>query len=61
MNYRFIFNMIGKVLKVEGYLLLLPTLVSALYWEKSFFALGGSSVITFLVGLLLTLISKQNS
>ena len=61
MNYRFIFNMIGKVLKVEGYLLLLPTLVSALYWEKAFFALGGSSVITFLVGLLLTLISKQNS
>ncbi|MDY4676110.1 MAG: TrkH family potassium uptake protein [Candidatus Borkfalkiaceae bacterium] len=61
MNYRFIFNLIGKVLKAEGLLLLLPTLVSALYWEKAFFYLGGSAVVIFLIGTLLTCLCRHHS
>lgn len=61
MNYRFIFNMIGKVLKVEGLLLLLPTLTSALYRETAFFYLGGSAIVTYLVGTLLAYFCKPTS
>lgn len=60
MNHRFIFNMIGKVLKAEGLLLLLPTLVSALYWEKAFFYLGGSAIGIYLFGTLLAFFCKPN-
>lgn len=61
MNYKFIFNMIGKVLKAEGLLLLLPTLVSALYWEKAFFYLGGSAVGIYILGTLITCFCKPSS
>jgi len=61
MNHRFIFNMVGKVLKAEGLLLILPTVVSALYWEKAFFYLGGSAVLIYLFGTLLAYFCKPNN
>lgn len=61
MNYRMIFNLLGKVLKVEGILLLLPTLVAVIYGETCVFALGGSAIGVFLLGLLLTSLIKPKS
>lgn len=58
MNYRMIFNMIGKVLKAEALLILLPAIVSALYLEQSFFAFAITAVLTFGVGFLLTKLCK---
>lgn len=61
MNYRMIFNMVGKVLKVEGILLILPTIVAALYAEQCAFALGGTAVGVFIMGFLLAKFLKPKS
>ncbi len=61
MNYRMIFKMVGRVLKVEGILLLLPTIVAALYAEQCAFSLGGTAAGVFIIGFLLAKFLKPKS
>ena len=63
MNYRMVFNITGKVLRIEAVLMLLPALVSVLYKEwLPAISFGATSAIVFVLGLLLVkLIKPKNS
>ena len=62
MNFKMIFNALGKVLKIEGILLLLPVITSMCYgeWNVCLFLLL-SSIISVILGFALTLIFKPNN
>ena len=63
MNYRIVLNTTGKVLRIEGVLMLLPVIVSLIYQEwLPLLAFGATAVGTFLIGFLLaTLVKPKNS
>ena len=53
MNYKMIFNTIGKVLVGAGILLLLPLIVAIVYLENSALHLLITALLTFGVGVIL--------
>jgi len=62
MNYRMVFNTTGKVLKIEGVLMLLPVIIALIYQQWiPLFAFGVSAVGTFLIGFLLSLLVKPKN
>ena len=58
MNRRIIFSMLGKILMVEGGLMLLPLICGLIYGEQSTIWFAITAVVTALVGLCVSLISK---
>ncbi len=59
MNYRMIGNIIGKMMGVEGLLLLIPALVSLIYREKSGFSFLIVSAVLFLIALIASRIKPK--
>lgn len=59
MNYRMIGNIIGKMMGVEGLLLLIPALVSLIYREKSGFSFLIVSAVLFLIALIASRIKTK--
>ena len=62
MNYRMVFNTTGKVLRVEGMLMLLPVIVSLIYREW-FTAISFASTMagTLIIGSLMAWLIKPKS
>ena len=62
MNRRMVLNTVGKILKIESFMLILPLIISLIYREinivVSFLI---SAIIAFAVGFLFTLISKPRT
>lgn len=58
MNRRIVLNILGRMLRLESALLLLPLAVSALYREKSIFAFLITAAISFVFGTVMKIISK---
>lgn len=62
MNYRMVFNTTGKVLCTCGALMLLPTVVSLIYGEwLTAISFSSTALITFAVGIILTLLLKPKT
>lgn len=62
MNYRMVFNVTGKVIKIEGFLLLLPTLVALCYSEwNAVFALSITACFAIILGFILSIICKPKN
>lgn len=61
MNRRMVLSTIGKILKIESILLLLPLIVSVIYKENSIFSFLITSAVTFILGTLATLIAKPRT
>ncbi len=62
MNRRMIFYMIGEIVILEGILLVLPLLVSFIYWEEtSIFAFSATIIAALLFGFLMTRLSKPSN
>ncbi len=60
MNYKIVFYMIGRILQIEGLLLVLPLLVSIIYSEKTYLAFLGTIFIALLFGFVLTRMFRKN-
>lgn len=60
MNISIILYIIGYVLKIEGILMLLPTVVGLIYGEAEYFTFLVCAVITMFVGLLLSFKKPKN-
>lgn len=60
MNYKSVLYMVGRILQIEGFLLLLPLIVSLIYNEACAFAFLLAVVIAFAIGFAVTRIFKQN-
>ncbi|MBR7100233.1 MAG: TrkH family potassium uptake protein [Clostridia bacterium] len=62
MNYRMVFNTIGKVLRIESILLLLPTVVAMIYteWWQAF-ALFITACIAFVLGMGMVFLCKPKN
>ena len=60
MNKKMILFTLGKLLKVEAVLLLLPLLVSLIYREKIAIVYAAVSALVFIVGLLLSWKKPKN-
>lgn len=58
MNRRMVLNILGRMLKVEAVLLLMPALVSAVYRESSIWPFLMTASFSFIIGILLQLLSK---
>ena len=50
MNYSIIFNIIGWVIKVEGFLMLFPALVALIYKENNIGIFFGCAAVYYAVG-----------
>ncbi|MCI9133625.1 MAG: TrkH family potassium uptake protein [Lachnospiraceae bacterium] len=61
MNYRMIIYMMGKMLGVEGVLLLIPCLVSAVYREETWLVFFATAVSLLLLSLLLSFRRPKNN
>ena len=61
MNERIILKMLGKLIQLEGILLILPTLLGVYYSEKSFFYLAVTAGGSIIVGSLIRLVPVKNS
>lgn len=61
MNYRLIFNLIGKVLLLETVLLLFPMITALSYGEFSSVAFAITAAISFILGLFLTLFVRPKN
>lgn len=61
MNLKMVFNMIGRMAKVEALLMLLPAAVSLIYKESSAYAFITVAVIAFAAGTVLTLVFKPKN
>ncbi len=61
MNYRMIIYMMGKMLGVEGVLLLIPCLVSAVYREETWLIFFATAVSLVLLSLLLSFRRPKNN
>ncbi len=61
MNYSIIFNIIGWVIKVEGFLMLFPALVALIYKENNIGIFFGCAAVYYAVGKLLTLKNPKDS
>ncbi len=60
MNFTIVRYVLGKVLLCEGALLLLPSLVSAIYRESALWALLGAAALCALLGLLLCAVKPKD-
>ena len=60
MNYRMIFKTLGKILSIEGILLIIPLILSLIYQENIFYAYLISMGLMLLVGLPLALLKPSN-
>ena len=60
MNFSIIFYIIGYVLKIEGYLMIIPALVGLFYRERQAYAFLICAGITLLLGLLMTQRKPKN-
>lgn len=60
MNFSIIFYIIGYVLKIEGILMLIPTLVGAIYREREAWAFLICAAGIFLLGYLITVKKPKN-
>lgn len=60
MNYRFIWNTIGNIMKMEAGLLVLPLIVSFLYRENTYIAFLIPMVLLFGIGFLLSMKKAKN-
>ena len=54
MNFKMIFQITGRVLKIQAYLMLLPVAVAVIYRERSGYAFLGVILFSLLLGHLLT-------
>lgn len=61
MNHRIIINTIGKLMQLEGVLLLFPTVTGAMFRERQFMSLAIVAVVSILIGGLLRLVKTENS
>ncbi|MBO7187622.1 MAG: TrkH family potassium uptake protein, partial [Clostridia bacterium] len=62
MNYKMVFNTVGKVLKVEAVLMVLPIIVSLIYTEwVALTAFLITALLTLILGLLFTLLLKPKN
>lgn len=61
MNYRLIFNLIGKVLLLETVLLLLPMVTALVYGEFSSVAFAITAAVSFILGLFLNLFVRPKN
>ncbi len=59
MNYKMIFNMVGKITLLEAILLLLPACVSIIYGESSFLAFLLTACLAAVLGVLLLIFTKS--
>ena len=50
MNRKVVFYQVGRLLQIEGYLLILPAIVSLIYLEKGIWSFLITSAITWLIG-----------
>ena len=60
MNRKMVAFFVGRVLRIEAALMLLPTLVSVIYLESEWIYLAAAVAISFLVGLLLSFRRPKN-
>ena len=60
MNFPIIIYIIGYVLKIEGLLMLIPTMVGAIYGEGVYFWYLVCAVATFVLGFLLSFKKPKN-
>ncbi|MFA6948673.1 MAG: potassium transporter TrkG, partial [Eubacteriales bacterium] len=58
MNLKMVFNMIGRMCKVEAALLLLPAIVSLIYSERCLWAFVITAALSLVFGFALTLIFR---
>ena len=61
MNHRIVLNNIGKLIRLEGMLLILPTLIGVFLQEKEFLALAVTAGSSIIVGTLLSRIKTKNT
>ena len=61
MNRKMVFNMVGKIVRLQAALLVLPLIVSLIYGEKCVFAFLITIGISLVVGFGLTLISRPKN
>lgn len=61
MNHRIVLNNIGKLIRLEGMLLILPTLIGVFLHEKEFLALAVTAGSSIIVGTLLSSIKTKNT
>ncbi len=61
MNYKKVLSILGKVIVIEGILLLFPLIVAFIYKEVAWTSILISSLICLVVGLFLALIFKTNN
>lgn len=61
MNHRIVLNNIGKLIRLEGMLLILPTLIGVFLQEKEFLALAVTAGSSIIVGTLLSSIKTKNT
>lgn len=59
MNKKIVFKMIGRILQIEGILMLIPTAVGLIYGESSALWLIISAVISFLIGSVPALLFRK--
>lgn len=60
MNYRFISYIVGWILNFQGIFLIIPSFISLYYGENSGFAYVVSSILCFVIGIVLTLKKPAN-
>ena len=61
MNRRMVLATVGKILKIEAVMMILPTLVSIIYKEQAALSFILSASITFVVGLVMTYIAEPRT
>ena len=59
MNHRSVFNMLGRILRLEAFLMLLPMIVALLYDEDSVMAFFAAICVAYAAGLVLKLLSGK--
>ena len=60
MNHKIIINIIGKLIQLEGVLLLLPCVIGACMMEKEFFMLAVTAIGSIFIGTILRLKKPSN-
>ena len=50
MNKKMVAYFVGRVLRIEAFLMLLPALVAIIYREQSWIIIAGCALLTFAVG-----------
>ncbi len=61
MNRRMVFYMIGRIIKLEAAVLVLPAIVALLYQETSLWAILATAGVALAAGFALTLLSRPSS